>query len=351
MTLAIALAARHDAAGRHDEAVDELARATQGGDIEAMTALGKRLVLGDRAPSLPQEGVRFLLEAMQAGSGDAAARLATLSALGAHTPQSWPRALALLVRAAEQGFEPARGQLRVLTRRPLSDTEPPEGWRGVAETIDLAAWIAPLPGITLHEDPMVRRFAKFVPDEACPWLMARARGRLRPALIYDPRHGGDVADSMRTNSAAGFDLMDIDIVQVAIQHRMAAVLGVPVHHMEGPTILHYEAGQQITEHFDFVNPQMPTYTDEIERRGERVVTFLVYLNDDYHSGETEFPQLGIRHKGRRRDALFFTNALADGRPDTRMVHAGRPPTGGAKWVVSQFVRNRVALNARAERVG
>ena len=351
MTLAIALAAQHDAAGRHDEAVNELARATQRGDIDAMTALGKRLVLGDRAPSLPQEGMRFLLEAMQAGSADAAVRLAALAAFGAHTPQSWPGALALLVRAAEQGYAPARGQLCVLARRALRDTDPAEGWRGVAESIDLGAWIAPLPGVTLHEDPAVRRFAKFIPDEACAWLIARARGRLRPALIYDPRHGGDVADSMRTNSAAGFDLMDVDVVQIAIQHRMAAVLGVPVQHMEGPTVLHYEAGQQITEHFDFVNPQMPTYTDEIERRGERVVTFLVYLNDDYSAGETEFPQLGIRHKGRRRDALFFTNALADGRPDTRMVHAGRPPSGGVKWIVTQFVRNRPALNARAERVG
>src|SRR5690606_23003470 len=60
MTAATALAAQHDAAGRHDEAVNELARATQAGDIDAMTELGKRLVLGDRAPLLPDEGARFL---------------------------------------------------------------------------------------------------------------------------------------------------------------------------------------------------------------------------------------------------------------------------------------------------
>jgi hypothetical protein len=31
-----------------------------------------------------------------------------------------------------------------------------------------------------------------------------------------------------------------------------------------------------------------------------------------------------------------------------MVHAGLPPKDKEKWIVSQFIRNRVALGARAE---
>jgi prolyl 4-hydroxylase len=351
VTAGTELAAGHDAAGRHDEAIDELARATRAGDVGAMTELGKRLVIGDRAPLLPQEGVRFLADAMQAGSAEAALRLATLAALGAHTEQSWSGALALLVRAAERDSESARGQLHVLAGRRPADAVPAEGWRALAERIDLRAWLAPPPGTTLHERPLVRCLPEFIPDQACDWLIGRARSRLKRALIYDPAHGGDVTDQMRTNSAAGFDLMDADVVQVAIQHRMSAAVGVPVHNMEGPTVLHYEVGQQITNHFDFVNPKVPNYEDEIRRRGERIITFLIYLNADYDGGETDFPELGVRHKGRRREGLFFVNALPNGKPDTRMVHAGQPPTSGEKWIFSQFIRNRAALNARAERVG
>jgi hypothetical protein len=120
---------------------------------------------------------------------------------------------------------------------------------------------------------------------------------------------------------------------------------------KGPTILHYSVGQEITNHFDFLNPDIPNYEEEVRRRGERIITFLIYLNDDYGGGETEFPELGVRHKGTRREGLFFVNALPSGKPDKRMVHAGRPPTSGEKWIVSQFIRNRPALNARAERVG
>lgn len=351
MISGVALAAEHDAAGNHDEAINVLARATQANDVEAMTELGKRLVTGDRAPLLPQEGARFLADAMRAGSAEAALRLAAMAALGAHAEQDWGAALGLLTWAAEQGSQLARGQLYVLAGRSPSDGAPAGGWRGLAQSIDLESWLAPVPGVTLHEQPAVCRFPEFVTDQACDWLIARARGRLKRALIYDPDHGGDVADQMRTNSAAGFDLMDVDLVQVAIQHRMAAVVGLPVRNMEGPTVMHYETGQQITEHVDFLNPRNPNYETEVRQRGERVITFLLYLNDDYGGGETEFPSLGVRHKGSRREGLFFANAFPDGRPDIRSVHAGRPPTHGEKWIVSQFFRNRPALNTRAERLG
>ncbi len=351
MTSGTARAAQYDAAGRHDEAINELARATQAGDIEAMTELGKRLVVGDRAPLLPADGTRFLADAMQAGSSEAALRLATMAALGAHTEHSWSRALGLLVRAAEQGSESARSQLHILAGSRPGDAPQADDWRDLAKRIDLRTWLAPLPGVTLHAEPLVRSFTKFITDQACDSLIARARGRLRRALIYDPARGGDVADQMRTNSVVGFDLMDADVVQIAIQHRIAAVVGLPVHNLEGPTVLHYAVGEEINNHFDFLNTEMPNYDDELSRRGERVITFLIYLNDDYGGGETDFPELGVRHKGRRREGLFFVNALPNGKPDTRMVHAGRPPTSGEKWVFSQFIRTRAALNARAERVG
>ncbi len=348
---ALALAAQHDAAGDHDAAIDALARAANAGDVEAMTELAKRLVIGDRAPLLPEDGVRLLGDAMRAGSPEAAERLATLAALGAYTEQNWGLALRLLVRAAEQGSESAGSQLAVLAGSAPFANRPSDGWHSIAERIDLRSWLEPPRGVTLCERPAVRCFADFVTDEACDWLIARAKGRLKRALVYDPARGGDVEHQMRTNSAAGFDLMDADVVQIAIQHRMALAVGLPVRNMEGPTVLHYEVGQQITDHFDFLNPKIPSYEEEVRRRGERIITFLVYLNDDYVGGETEFPVLGLRHKGRRREGLFFVNALPDGKPDTRMVHGGRPPANGEKWIMSQFVRNRPALNARAERVG
>ena len=341
----VVAAARHDAAGRHDEAVNALARATQAGDLEAMTTLACRLLVGDRAPLLPQEAVRFLVDAAQQGHAEAPAQLAVLTALGAHVRQSWMDALDLLATAAERGSTHARGQLRILAGEPHMDVAGSgDGrWGRLARRVDVAAWSLAPPRVVVNADPLICRYPDFVDTEACAWLIERSRSKLRRALVYDPGTGDDVADSSRTNTAAGFNLAETDLVHIAVQTKMSACCRLPITHMEGATVLHYECGEEIANHFDFVDPAIPGYEQEIAERGERVVTFLVYLNDDYGGGETEFPKLGVRHKGRTGEGLFFVNALPAGGPDVRMVHAGRPPTRGEKWIVSQFVRDRPAL--------
>lgn len=349
MTGDLDVAAEHDAAGRHDEAIDTLARATAHGNVDATVALAKRLLVGDRAPFLPQEAVRFLGEAVAAGNAEAALRLAALAALGAHVAPSWNDALGMLVVAAERGSTDAQGQLRVLTGA-LSDEDATD-WPSLAARVDLPFWHTAPEGETLHARPLVRRFPELAPSAVCEWIEGRAEGRLRRALIYDPNQGGDVVDHMRSNSIAGFSLADVDLVQIALQHRMSAACGVPIRNAEGPTILHYAVGEQITDHYDFINVGTAGYADYIERHGERIITFLLYLNDDYTGGETDFAKLDVRHKGTRGEGLFFTNALPTGAPDFRVVHAGLPPTRGEKWIVSQFFRNRPSLGARAENVG
>jgi prolyl 4-hydroxylase len=191
----------------------------------------------------------------------------------------------------------------------------------------------------------VRCFADFAAPSLCDWLIARARLRLRRARVYNTSTGADVENEHRSNSIAEFTLADADLVHVALQMRMAAACGVPIEQMEAPAVLHYDIGEQISNHYDFINPRLPDYAEQIARRGERIVTFLVYLNDDYTGGETEFPRIGLSHKGSRGEGLFFVNALNGKGPDLRALHAGRPPASGEKWIVSQFIRDRRVLPA------
>lgn len=326
----IEMAERHDAAGRHDEAIDCLARATQAGDVEAKTRLAKRLIVGDRAPLLAQQGAGLMQEAVMDGGAEAAALFAVLVAAGLGGRHDWPAAIRLLRLAAERGWRPAVAQLSVLATV-----------RGPA--IDLDEWARVPASTRLHDGPEVRLYPSFLNAEVCAWLIERSRGRLVRARVYDVGSKADIVHDRRTNSAAGFDLMATDLVHLMVQRRMASAIGIPVSHMEGATVLHYDVGQEIANHYDFIDPATPNYAEEVRVRGERVVTFLVYLNDDYEGGETDFPRLGIRHKGRRGEGLAFSNALPSGEPDLRSWHAGRPPVRGEKWILSQFIRNRRVL--------
>lgn len=346
MVTGLQLAAEHDAAGRHDDAVNALAVATRQGDIAAMTELGKRLVIGDRAPYLPKDGARLLSDAARAGNADAAIRLACMSALGAHVPQSWEAAFGLLVHAAELGSESARGQLRILAGPAAANVG--DDWKQLARSIDLASWLAPVPARVLNEAPLIRVHPAFFNDAACGWLIEQVRDKLQRARIPGGEHGSDVEDEMRTNSMVALHLGSIDLVNVVLQYRIAGACGLPIDNFDGPTALHYAVGEEIKDHYDYINPATPNYEHEIKTRGERLITFLVYLNDDYDGGETAFPSVGLNHKGRRGDGLLFVNALPDGKPDGRSVHAGRPPTRGEKWLLSQFVREHSVFNCPAE---
>ena len=313
-----------------------------------MAELGKRLVAGDRAPYMPAQGAGLLADAAGGGSVEAMLCLACLLALGAHVPQSWSAAFGWLVGAAELGSESARSQLRYCRGRAAAGSTA-EDWRELVRAIDLAGWLSPPPGITLHDAPLVRHFPNFLQPALCDWLIDKARAWLRPAMIYS---GGahDTVDEMRTNSVAVWSLARMDLVNVvrAVSNRG----GLPhaprqSRSADGAALPSRRADH---ESYRLHQPEIAALSNEIATRGERVITFLGYLNDDYDGGETDFPVMKVRHKGRRGDGLFFCNALPSTAPDDRALHAGLPPTRGEKWMVSQFVRSKAVFNTPAENV-
>jgi prolyl 4-hydroxylase len=341
-------AERLDLEGRHTEAVDCLVAGVRKNDIEAITRLGKRLLIGDRAPHLPVDGARFLQDATERGGAEAAALFAVCVAVGVGCAPEPGAALAALASSAQRGWRPAQAQLRALAGDADRQMAPGQAvdaghWQGLANRIDLTAWQRAPPAQDLHGSPLIRSFREFVTPTVCQWIIEKARGRLTRAMVYDAVIRRTTTHETRTNTSAIFNLLDTDLVCVLVQTRMAASLGLPFRNLEAMTVLHYDPGEQITEHFDFVDPNVPDYERQLRERGQRVVTFLIYLNDDYAGGETEFSRLGVRHKGRSGEGMFFVNAFADGRPDVRTLHAGRAPTSGEKWIVSQFIKNRSAF--------
>ncbi len=154
-----------------------------------------------------------------------------------------------------------------------------------------------------------------------------------------------VQSDTRTNSYAGFDLMSVDLVILMLRERMAAAAGFDIAGMEACQALHYAPGETFAPHFDFMDPLVAGHLPSLRARGQRTFTLLVYLNEGYQGGETDFPLIGYRHRGRRGGALLFRNADTRGEPDRRMLHAGLPPTSGEKWVLSQWARTRPSAPA------
>jgi prolyl 4-hydroxylase len=304
-------AANHDAAHHPEEAVNSLARGAKAGDLESMTRLGKRLIGGDSAPYLPREGVGLLIDAAKAGGAEAPAILAVLSAAGAHVRQSWNEGLSALVLAAERGWRAAQDQLRVLASDASLAAAAPQLaqakiWKRLGQSVAAGPWHLAPARRELSRDPAIVSFPGLLTPAVCDWLVEQAVARLEPAH-----------DDSCSHSAATFSLIDVTFVHLLVQARMAASCGIPIQNFEGSTILHCRPGQEFSGQ-----------TDSLDRS---MLTFLAYLNDDYIGGETDFPELGVRHKGTKGEGLYFV--------DMRVKHVGLPPSQGDKWVVSQFVRS------------
>lgn len=123
----------------------------------------------------------------------------------------------------------------------------------------------------------------------------------------------------------------------------------PVEHFEVAKLLHYDPGQTFMRHSDFLKPGAEMDV-EIAARGQRVATFLLYLNDDYDGGETEFMDAGFKFKAGKGDALMFLNVDARGEPDPMSMHAGVPTTRGEKWVLSLWLRGKTVNAFQTPRI-
>lgn len=276
-----------------------------------------------------------LAVAAEAGDGAAAARLAVLTGMGLGVAPDWHRSLGWLGQAAELGFEPAMAEITLLAGRSAT-----ESWTEAVCRIDIAPWLnAPRPR-PLSDGPAIFAIDGFLSPAVCDWIVARAEALVAPALVYDPDTGSGRRESVRTNTAAQFDLGKMDVVLAIVRERIARAVGMPVPGLEWTQVLHYAVGQTFDWHVDWLDPALPGYAADLAIRGQRIATLLVFLNDDFEGGETAFEAGNIRHRGRKGDALLWANTLPDGSIDRRTRHAGLPPTKGEKWVLSQWLRGR-----------
>jgi hypothetical protein len=304
-----------------------------------MSELGRKMLAGDGAPMDHAQALRWISAAAERDDADALLAMATLAGMGALIPQNWDQALAWLERAAILGSPSAQGQLRLLSGTAAgAGPETAADWARLRAGIDIGAWMSQPSRRPVSETPRVRVSEGFAPKAACDWLRSRAEGRLRRAATYDRASQSEQLDPGRTCREFAFGIADVDLVLVLVRARIALLAGLPVAAMEPPRIFHYGAGEEFKPHFDRYDDQGGY--GHSGYAGDRIVTFLIYLNDGYDGGELCFPRTGLRHKGGMGDAVYFANIDPAGKPDPMSLHAGLPVTSGEKWILSQWIHDR-----------
>ncbi len=185
--------------------------------------------------------------------------------------------------------------------------------------------------------PELLVFTNFLSAPECAALMDLARPRLSRSLTVDIKTGGEELHLSRTSQGMFFERLESALVQ-RIEVRIAKLLHWPAPNGEGLQVLRYGKGAEYRPHYDYFDPAEPGTEEILKRGGQRVGTLIMYLNDPEKGGATVFPELGLKVKPKRGQAVFFSYTAPH--PSTRTLHAGEPVMAGEKWIATKWLRER-----------
>ena len=113
--------------------------------------------------------------------------------------------------------------------------------------------------------------------------------------------------------------------------KVSAITGLPVQNFEKVQICNYKPGQYFNHHQDQCHDKSNTCLKDLKRGGQRVYNVLMYLNENFKGGETDFDMLKKKYKLPPGNGILWamTNKKRN-QVHPKANHAGLPVTHGEK---------------------
>lgn len=137
----------------------------------------------------------------------------------------------------------------------------------------------------------------------------------------------------RTSSTS--NLNDNDPTIKRIKKRIAKKLGLNINQGESLQGQLYKPGEYFRPHQDWF--QGESYTNHCLSSGNRIYTFMIYLNIPEEGGETNFPNLNLEVKAEIGKAVLWSN-VKDGQPNSDVLHEGVEIKKGKKYIITSWWR-------------
>jgi prolyl 4-hydroxylase len=192
----------------------------------------------------------------------------------------------------------------------------------------------------LSETPRIFLIEKFLTTEECDQIIERAKPHLAPSATVSGDSAELIVHQGRTSRGMFFPTSSSDPLISSIEKRIALLTSIPEENGEGLQVLCYGPGQEYQPHHDYFDPHSPGECAFLKQGGQRIVTFLIYLNSPEEGGETAFPLAHLEILPVKGNAVFFYNCTPDQLEDPLTLHAGAPVIKGEKWIATKWLRQR-----------
>lgn len=193
------------------------------------------------------------------------------------------------------------------------------------------------PGALPEGDVLVRD--NYLSDEECAFMAGELEYVLWRAseVVRAEPSGGLVTfrsdERTSTSTSQKWFSDELNVRLAALETLLETDFGPTPAYLEPWQAVRYQPGGRFGLHTD-------AGAFGAEPWGERVLTFLVYLQAPDVGGETYFPRLNRLVEPIRGRIVVWHNLLPDGTIDGRLLHAATPPSKGTKAILTTWSRQR-----------
>ena len=182
-----------------------------------------------------------------------------------------------------------------------------------------------------YEEPYI--INNIITEEEALYIINKSSSHLNDSRIL-----GDILDTkIRKSKNTWLYPNDPNIMN--IMKRIATIVKLPLENSEALQVVKYEPSGYYNEHHDGCCDGHHLCKEFMARGGQRIKTVLIYLNDEFTEGATNFPVLNMKIKPPKYSAIIF-NPLAKNNKKChpKALHAGLPVKGGIKYVANLWFR-------------
>lgn len=183
-----------------------------------------------------------------------------------------------------------------------------------------------------YQEPQL--FNNFVNEEETKHIL-----KLSEPLFSESKLVTGGTDNVRKSETAWLS-KDDPVVNSIIQ-KVCNMTNIPFENAEKMQVVKYDPNGFYNAHYDASCDDKKECVEFEQNGGQRKVTMIIYLNDDFTGGATYFPNLNKTFIPKKYNALLFYSLEKNGNKCHPLsLHAGMPVETGQKYIANVWLREK-----------
>ena len=192
---------------------------------------------------------------------------------------------------------------------------------------------------------MIKQIPNFITKKDCKDIIKMIDQNNQRSTVAGGGDTKSIYEETRTSSTSNLDPQNPIIKR--LHKRISKFLNLNLNQGEAIQGQVYEPGQFFRPHTDFF--EGASFINHCLYSGNRIHTFMVYLNIPEEGGETAFPSINLDVKPKTGKAVSWSN-MQDGKVLPEMIHEGTNVVKGKKYIITSWWRENEWNGAEDDRL-